>query len=174
MRLRRLGPDFDEFVAEYSGRLLRTAFLLCGDRGHAEDLLQTALLRTARRWQVARDNPTAYTRQVLVRLAKDRRRAAHRRVTESALTESDVAGADCVSERVVVRDVLLRATAELPPRQRAVLVLRFFDDLSVEQTAEVLGCTPGTVKSQTHRALAKLREHLAESEIHDKEKSHVE
>lgn len=174
MRLHRLGPDFDEFVADCSDRLLRTAFLLCGDRGHAEDLLQTALLRTARRWRAARDNPAAYTRRVLVNLAKDRQRAARRRVTESALTEAAAVTADCPGDRLALRDALLRAAAELPARQRAVLVLRYFDDLSIEETAAALGCGAGTVKSQTHHALRRLRERLAASGIHTEEESGIE
>lgn len=145
---------FDAFVAASSDRLLRTAYLLCGDRGHAEDLVQTALLRTARRWRTAREQPEAYARRVVVNLAKDRWRTLARRPAEAAL-ESDVEVQP--DEAVLDRDVLLRATRELPDGQRAVLVLRFLDDLSVEDTAAALGCSTGTVKSQTSRALERLR-----------------
>src|SRR4051812_21203539 len=74
---------FDEFVSRSSDRLLRTAYLLCGDRGHAEDLVQTALMRTARRWRAARENPDAYARRVLVNLTKDRWRELSRRPSEA-------------------------------------------------------------------------------------------
>ena len=145
---------FEAFVAASSDRLLRTAYLLCGDRGHAEDLVQTALLRTARRWRAAREQPEAYARRVLVNLAKDRWRTLARRPAEAAFDTDVEAPAD---ESLLDRDALLRATRALPPGQRAVLVLRFLDDLSVEDTAAALGCSSGTVKSQTSRALERLR-----------------
>jgi RNA polymerase sigma-70 factor (sigma-E family) len=148
---------FEAFVAGSSTGLLRTAYLLCGDRGHAEDLVQTALLRTARRWRTARQQPEAYARRVVVNLAKDRWRMLSRRPAETAFdTEVEVRADDTVLDR----DVLLRATRQLPAGQRAVLVLRFFDDLSVEDTAAALGCSTGTVKSQTSRALGNLRSAL--------------
>lgn len=163
MRLRNLGPEFDEFVASASDSLLRTAYLLCGDRHLAEDLLQTALLRTARRWSTARENPTPYALRVIVNLSKDDRRNRGRRVVETPLT--GVAGpvVPAPADDVLARQVLLAAVKRLPARQRAVLVLRFFADLSVEQTAEVLECSVGTVKSQTHHALTKLREQLSQA-----------
>src|SRR6478609_5731378 len=145
---------FDSFVSGSSDRLLRTAYLLCGDRGHAEDLVQTALLRTARRWRTARQQPEAYARRVVINLAKDRWRSLSRQPAEAALDVDVAAPAD---EALLDRDVLLRATRQLPPGQQAVLVLRFFDDLSVEETAAALGCSTGTVKSQTSRALGHLR-----------------
>ena len=145
---------FEAFVAGSSDRLLRTAYLLCGDRGHAEDLVQTALLRTARRWRTARQQPEAYARRVVVNLAKDRWRDLARRPREAPI-EADVELAE--SDDLLVRDELLRATRQLPDGQRAVLVLRYFDDLSIEDTAAALGCTTGTVKSQTSRALDRLR-----------------
>jgi len=147
-------PAFDAFVSSSSDRLVRTAYLLCGDRGHAEDLVQTALMRTARQWRRAREHPEAYARQVVVNLAKDRWRQLGRRPVEAPL-EADVA--EPQGDVSGDRDVLLRATRLLPPGQRAVLVLRFFDDLSVAETAAVLGCSTGTVKSQTSRALDNLR-----------------
>jgi RNA polymerase sigma-70 factor (sigma-E family) len=157
----RLGPEFDDFVRDASPALLRTAYLLCGDRGHAEDLLQTALVRTARRWRVARDQPNAYTRRVLVNLAKDRWRDRSRRPAESApvALEPSHDGGD---EQRLLRHALLPAVLALPARQRAVLVLRYLDDLSVAETAQALGCTAGTVKSQTHAALARLRQLIAD------------
>ena len=146
---------FERFVAESSDRLVRTAYLLCGDRGHAEDLVQTALLRTARRWSRARQNPEAYARRVVVNLARDRWRSLGRRPREAPIDETDVAVS--VTDGIAERDQLVRAAQALPEGQRAVLVLRYFDDLSIEETARVLGCTTGTVKSQTARALTRLR-----------------
>lgn len=156
--------EFEAFVAASSDRLLRTAYLLVGDLGHAEDLVQQALLRTARRWRAARRAPEAYARTVVTNLAKDRWRALGRRPAEAPL-EHDLlpARAERVerAEPVLDRDVLVRAARRLPEGQRAVLVLRYFDDLSVEETAQVLGVSTGTVKSQTSRALAGLRAALA-------------
>jgi RNA polymerase sigma-70 factor (sigma-E family) len=145
---------YDEFVTAYADRLVRTAYLLCGDRGHAEDLAQTALLRTARRWRTARRQPEAYARRVVVNLAKDRWRSLARRPAEASFEHDVAAPAD---DQLLVRDELVRAAGELPPGQRAVLVLRYFEDLTVEETAAALGCSTGTVKSQTSRALDRLR-----------------
>ncbi|GAA4701858.1 SigE family RNA polymerase sigma factor [Nocardioides conyzicola] len=148
---------FDEFVATSADRLVRTAYLLCGDRGHAEDLVQTALLRTARRWRTARRQPEAYARRVVVNLSKDRWRDLARRPAEAPLEGAEATASIGVVDGLLDRDELLRATAQLPSGQRAVLVLRYFDDLSVEETAATLGCSTGTVKSQTSRALDRLR-----------------
>jgi RNA polymerase sigma-70 factor (sigma-E family) len=145
---------FEAFVMDASGRLMGTAYLLCGDRGHAEDLVQTALLRTARRWHRAQQQPEAYARRVLVNLAKDRWRLLGRRVGEVA-AQVDVA--EPAGDAVLEYDDLLAAVRALPAGQRAVLVLRFFDDLSVAETAAALDCSEGTVKSQTSRALDRIR-----------------
>ncbi len=157
---RREQRSFDAFVAGASGRLMRTAYLLSGDSGHAEDLVQATLLRTARRWHRARQQPEAYARRVLVNLAKDRWRSLRRRVDEVAVvTDVVVPEDDTVPEddAVLERHHLLAAMRELPAGQRAVLVLRFFDDLSVAETAAALDCSEGTVKSQTSRALDRMR-----------------
>ncbi|PUA83110.1 SigE family RNA polymerase sigma factor [Nocardioides currus] len=146
---------FEAFVVRSSDRLLRTAFLLSGDHGHAEDMVQTALMRTARRWSTARREPDAYARRVVVNLAKDRWRLRGRRLGEAPL-EIDVA-IPVDDDGVADREQLLAAARQLPAGQRAVLVLRYFDDLSVAETAAALGCSTGTVKSQTSRALDKLR-----------------
>jgi RNA polymerase sigma-70 factor (sigma-E family) len=151
---RRDQRAFEAFVASTSTRLMRTAYLLCGDRGHAEDLVQATLLRTARRWHAAREHPEAYARRVLVNLAKDRWRTLRRRVDEVAVvTDVPVPQDDTVLER----QHLLVAMRGLPAGQRAVLVLRYFDDLSVAETASALACSEGTVKSQTARALDRMR-----------------
>ncbi|MFJ6670309.1 SigE family RNA polymerase sigma factor [Actinosynnema sp. NPDC091369] len=156
-------PDarFEQFVRAQSPGLLRLASLLVHDRGHAEDLVQTALLRTALRWHRVLDHPEAYVRQVVVNLARDRWRRAKRRVAEQPLV--DVTAPPDPGDharRVVDQQVLQQALAALPQRQREVVVLRFFADLSVAETAQTMGTTEGTVKSQTHRALSLLRQAL--------------
>jgi RNA polymerase sigma-70 factor (sigma-E family) len=154
---RREQRAFEAFVAEASGRLMRTAYLMSGDRGHAEDLVQATLLRTARRWPRARREPEAYARRVLVNLAKDRWRTLRRRVTEVAGVAVDASLPETPEDDLLEREHLLASVRELPAGQRAVLVLRFFDDLSVAETAATLDCSEGTVKSQTSRALVRMR-----------------
>lgn len=154
-------PAFDTFVASSSSRLLRTAYLLCGDRGHAEDLVQTALMRTARQWRRARDHPELYARRVVVNLATDRWRERSRRPVEAPL-DIDLPAREVGS--IEERDAILRAAHGLSLGQRTVLVLRYFDDLSIEETAAAMGCTTGTVKSQTARALDNLRAALTIAE----------
>lgn len=148
---------FEDFAHRSSSQLARTAFLLCGDRGHAEDMAQTALLKTARHWSTARGHPEAYARKVLVNLARDRWRALKRRPRESPMTADIDAASRSATDVFDERDELLEAVRRLPTGQRTVLVLRFFEDLTIEDTAAALGCTPGTVKSQTSRAIAALR-----------------
>ncbi|MFD9390613.1 SigE family RNA polymerase sigma factor [Streptomyces sp. NPDC060000] len=149
---------FQEFVRARWPRLVRTAYLLTGDVHHAEDLTQTALAKAYRSWRrISRsDNPEAYVRRMLVSCNSDRFRK--RRVTE-ALTAAppERAGRDEGAGRVEERGSLLAGLAQLPPRQRAVVVLRYWEDLSEAEVAEVLGCSPGTVKSQASKGLAKLR-----------------
>jgi RNA polymerase sigma-70 factor (sigma-E family) len=173
----RMFASFDEFVEERSTALLRTAFLLTGDRGHAEDLLQTTLLRTLRRWSKARAAPEAYARRVLVNLSKDRLRARGRQPRETALPPDgpDLPSVDAGYDRIADRGAVLDALAGLPPGQRQVVVLRFVEDLSVDQTADLLDCSAGTVKSQTARALTRLRELLADfhGSQHEKETTDV-
>jgi RNA polymerase sigma-70 factor (sigma-E family) len=165
--LSRLGPEFEDFVRESATSLIRTATLLVGDRAHAEDLVQTALVRTASRWSRARQAPTAYARRVLVNLTKDGWRNRSRRpwtVSGESLPEPV---ADATEENLLLRDELLGALAELPSRQRAVLVLRFLEDLPAIEVARIVGCTEGTVRSQTHHALARMRAVLAQIEAAD-------
>jgi RNA polymerase sigma-70 factor (sigma-E family) len=166
-----LGPDFDDFVRESSTSLLRTAFLLTGDHGHAEDLLQTALLRTAKHWRTAKTQPQAYARRTLTNLAKDRWRTRSRRPRETGRHEEP--GHDGSTGQVTLRHTLLPAVLQLPMRQRAVLVLRYFEDLSIEETAAALDCSVGTVKSQTHHALVRLRQLLGEETLPTKEIDHA-
>ncbi|WP_137993982.1 SigE family RNA polymerase sigma factor [Streptomyces vilmorinianum] len=151
-------PDFAAFAESAYASLLRTARLLTGDPHAAEDLVQAALVKVYLRWggSARWDSPQAYARKVVVNLyATWRRRRWHTEVVrpenDSAPDAHDMAaGADARLE-------LARALASLPRAQRAVVVLRFYEDLSVEQTAELLGCSPGTVKSRTNRALERLR-----------------
>lgn len=142
-------------------RLRQTAFLLTGDWYLADDLVQECLVRLYDAWPRVGGSPSlqAYARRVLVNLVTDHRRRPARR--EQPAEEVPDRPVDDTDARVD-RDRLVSALREVPPRQRAVLVLRFFDDLSVEQTAGVLGTTAGTVKSQTHRGLEALRHALAE------------
>ena len=156
MGMRRLDDGFDRFVAEASPALLRTAHRLTGDAHLAEDLLQSALWRVARQWNRASENPVGYARRTLLNLATDNWRSRARRVVEIPgvvpdLVRTDSQGAD---------DRLLAALAALAPRQRAVVVLRYWEDLSVEETALLLGCSSGTVKSTASKALTHLRTHL--------------
>jgi RNA polymerase sigma-70 factor (sigma-E family) len=156
--------DFDEFVAGNLERLLRTAYLITWDAGEAEDLVQECLFKLARRWPRVRGmaQPRAYARRVLVNLALDAARGRARRRGE--LNEAPAVADEPARDLLVgleTRAELLDVLARLTPRQRAVLVLRYFNDLTEAQTAEVLGCSPGTVKSNASRGLARLREALA-------------
>jgi RNA polymerase sigma-70 factor (sigma-E family) len=153
--------SFEEFVAGSSARLFTMATLLTGGhRAEAEDLLQGAFERAYRRWGriSRRADPEPYVRQILVNASVDRwRRLRRHPEAPLAVTAVDPGTADTAAA-IADRDLLLRGLAALPPRQRAVLVLRYFEDLSEAQTATVLGCTVGTVKSQTARGLARLRD----------------
>ena len=152
--------EFEAYVARDGGRLLGFALLLTGDWQDAEDLVQLALLRSAGRWSAASQHPEGYTRTVLVNLARDRWRVRRRRHLETLagdLVQLSPPAAGDAAAAVLDRQLLLRACRLLPMQQRAVLVLRFWEDRSVQETAAVLGCTEGTVKSHTHRALAGLR-----------------
>lgn len=157
-----MSPDdsFPAFVAARWTPLVRYAYLLTGDRSYAEDLVQIALERTWRRWpHVRADRPEVYVRAALANLATSRWRRLGRRVTEVPLGLHEQL--DVVDERQVdhaLRDLMWRELQALPPRMRAVVVLRIWEDLSVEETAQVLGCSRGSVKSQLSRALTRLRD----------------
>jgi RNA polymerase sigma-70 factor (sigma-E family) len=151
---------FREFVLARSGALTRTAVLLAGDRVAAEDLLQTALARTAERWPAVRrgGDPEAYIRRVLYNEFVSGWRRRRSRPPEQLTAAPPERPHDTDEhDRTLARMALRRALGELSPGQRAVIVLRFYEDRTEAQTAELLGCSLGTVKSQTHRALAKLR-----------------
>ena len=148
---------FEQFVRREAPALLRTALGLTGHRQDAEDLLQAALERVSRRWgRGAEESPGAYCRTVLAHLAVDRYRAARRRPALLLTgTPPDEPASDAPAEPL--SDELLRALRALPPRQRAVVALRCLEDMSEQQTADVLGVSVGTVKSQTSKGLARLR-----------------
>lgn len=148
---------FTVFVAARYDALVRTAFLFVGDRGHAEDLAQTALLRTYSHWGRlrSRDAAEAYTRKTMARLAG----RWSRRRWRGELPSGDLLGhgaVDPLSASAATLDLYV-ALGELPWPQRAVLVLRYFEGLSEAETAAVLRCSQGTVKSRASRALATLR-----------------
>lgn len=154
-----LEDRFQEFVRARWPHLVRTAYLLTGDPHHAEDLAQTALAKAYRSWKrvVRADHPELYVRRILVTCNSDRFRK--RRVRESlTAAPPDRAGPDDAVARSDTRGVLVAALAQLPPRQRAVVVMRYWEDLPEAEVAEVLGCSLGTVKSQASKGLARLRE----------------
>jgi len=148
------GVPFESFVAASGDRLLRTAYLLTRDHALAEDLLQTALTRSWSRWRRIDGDPEAYVRRVLVNTYASwwRRRWNGEKPTE-VLPE---VGHD-PHEAHADRQDLWTALGRLPRRQRAAVVLRYYEGLTEAETAAVLGCSVGTVKSQTSRALARLR-----------------
>jgi DNA-directed RNA polymerase specialized sigma24 family protein len=152
----RTGGELDRFLTERADLLMRTAVLLTGSREAGQDLLQTALERLLRHWRTLEGDPEAYLRRTLYNLAADgfRREGRLRR------------------KLLDLRDALVRLLLQLPPRQRAVLVLRYWEQLTEAETAAVLGWPEGTVKSAASRGLRRLRE-LAEGwhqpELNDKE-----
>jgi RNA polymerase sigma-70 factor (sigma-E family) len=154
--------DFDEFVRATGARLLRTAVLLCGDPHLAEDLTQTTYAKVYANWRrVTRaENPVAYTRVMLVRTyLSHRRRRSTTEVPVDALPERPGGEVD-----TTLRLDLLSALALLAPADRAVLVLRYWEDLSVAQTADLLGIKENTCRARAARALTRLRTHLPDLE----------
>lgn len=157
--------SFEQFAERGAARLLRTAYLLTGDRNAVEDLLQATLMRTALQWERARDAPDAYAYRVLVNLVHDRRRRLGRRVRETDLDPNAIAVYNQAdpADAILDREVMLSAVKLLPARQREVLALRFYAGLSVSETAAAMGTSEGSVKTHTSRALAKLREVLEDA-----------
>jgi RNA polymerase sigma-70 factor (sigma-E family) len=163
----RLGSDFDDFVNTHSTALLRSAYLLTLDLGHAQDLVQITLVKTARRWSVARKAPEAYSHRVLVNASRDRWRALKRRPQEhySLSGQNEVLDAASYSQQVVDRETLAQTLRQVEGVQREVIVLRYFLDLTVAKTAEVLQLPEGTVKSHAARGLERMRELLSKESI---------
>ena len=152
-------PDdqFDSFVAENGGALLRCAYLLCRDRGRAEDLVQDSLVKAMRRWRDADvpEHAEAYVRRIVVNeyLSWRRRRASTELI---GLVDRDAGAADGSDERAD-RDAMWQLLGTLAPRPRAVLVLRYYQQLPDREIAELLGCAEATVRSLAARAFATLR-----------------
>lgn len=153
--------DFRDYVAGRWKWLVQAAILLTGDPGHAEDLAQTALVRVFGSWSRVRaaDDMDAYTMRILINQNKNRFR--RRRVVEDLTAAPPDRGGGDSTARSDQRADLVAALASLPKRQREVVVLRYWEDYSEAQTARILGCSVGTVKSQASKALAKLRTHAA-------------
>lgn len=153
-----------EFAHGARGRLRRAAYLLCGDWDQASDLVQEGLIRVYVAWprleRTGREH--AYARKAVVSAFLDSRRRRSSTEVPADVDHRHASGED-VASTVSTREALMQALATLPPRQRACVVLRYFEDLSVADTAAVLRCTEGTVKSQTSRALLSLRTTFDES-----------
>jgi RNA polymerase sigma-70 factor (sigma-E family) len=155
---------FEEFVAANGDGLVRLAYAICGDRGRAEDAVQEALTRVYERWSRVTD-PLAYARRTAINATRDdwrrsmRADRAHREVACRGLSDAEEP-----QERWVANSALMGALDGLPHGQRAVIVLRYGSQLSEAETAAALRVTTGTVKSQTARALARMREVLTAAE----------
>ena len=154
------GHDFDRFAADSATGLLRTAYLIIGDLHEAEDVVQETLFRVAARWPRVRrmDQPAAYARRILVNFAL--RGGPKRSRRRAELSETSAANPAVPATPLDAQDELHAALAALPPRQRAVLVLRYFLDLPESEVAAALGCSLGTVKSTASRGLARLEQTL--------------
>ncbi len=160
-RARASTDSFDDFFAATWSRLYRTAYAVAGDHASAEDALQSAFARAYASWRkVSRvDHPEAYVRRMVVNEILDQRRRAwwRRERSQAETPEPATDGGDRTAESVADRTSVWAAVRDLPPRQRAVIVLRYYEDLSEREIADILGCAPGTVKSQASDALAALR-----------------
>ena len=149
---------FREYVLARKATLLRTAYLLSGDWHRAEDIVSTAVMKLYTKWRkvAAAGNPDAYVRKMVVRVWLDETRRPWRR-EHPAEVLPELAMPESVAEPTAYKADLRRLLDLMPARQRAVLVLRFYDDLSVQQTADVLRCSEGAVKTLTVRALDAIR-----------------
>ncbi|MET7394522.1 SigE family RNA polymerase sigma factor [Dactylosporangium sp. NPDC005572] len=153
----------DALVAERGNALLATAVLLAGGRAAGEDLLQAALERLMRSWGRVREDRERYLRRTMYHLAVDQWRSRRRRAEVFITYEPP--GASDGTDALDLRDAMRRALAQLSPRQRTVLVLRYWEQLTEAETAEALGCSVGTVKSTASRGLARLRELTANRDL---------
>ncbi|GAA3393049.1 SigE family RNA polymerase sigma factor [Cryptosporangium minutisporangium] len=157
--IRRRQQSFEELEALIANRrdaMLATATLLAGGRHAGEDLLQAAIERMIRRWHRVEGDPEAYLRRILYHLAVDSWRQRRRRPELLAVVEPE--GQPDGTDAVDLRQALVQALGQLAPRQRAVLVLRYFEELSEAEIAATLGCSTGTVKSTAARGMKRLRE----------------
>jgi RNA polymerase sigma-70 factor (sigma-E family) len=151
--------DFTEFVRAYSTRLLRFAEMLCGDRHQAEDIVQHVLMRCYPKWQRIEGEPLGYVRRAVINrfMSQNRRRWSNERPADPSAPEWRTRTIGDFAPHVTDRAAVLAALAELTPRERTVVVLRYSQDLSEADTAALLGVARGTVKSTCARALGKLR-----------------
>jgi RNA polymerase sigma-70 factor (sigma-E family) len=157
---RRQWAAFEDFVQVNGDSLVRLSFLLCGDHGKAEDAVQEALTRVYLRWGRL-DDPLPYARRSVVNQTRDQWRTISRRAErERSVAGRPASGPALLDDVIAERDRLVQALRRLPYGQRAVIVLRFWHQLSEQETAAALGNSVGTVKSQTSRALGRLREEL--------------
>jgi RNA polymerase sigma-70 factor (sigma-E family) len=156
--VQRSAEELDRLIAERGDHLMRTAVLLAGSREAGEDLLQAALERLVRRWRQIEGDPEAYLRRILVNLGKDGFRRQGRWREKLPLLRASAPAYDDPIAEADLRDALVRGLLQLPPRQRAVLVLRYWEQLTEAETAAELGWPEGTVKSAASRGLRRLRE----------------
>jgi len=154
----RSTAELERFLAERADHLLRTAVLLAGTKEAGEDMLQTAVERLLRRWRRFDGDPEGYLRRTLCNLAIDGHRRAGRWRQRERLLRTDLRQPRDPSGDVDLRDALVRLLLQLPATQRAVLVLRYWEQLTDAETAAVLGCPEGTVKSAGSRGLTRLRQ----------------
>jgi RNA polymerase sigma-70 factor (sigma-E family) len=156
-----MNQEFREFARSRAAPLHRAAYLLCGDWHLADDLVQETLVKTYRHWARVRrtDNPDAYVRRMLVNEANRHWKRHRHAAVPAERIHDDPAQLDDVGQ-VIDRMALVEALQNLTPRQRATVVLRYFEGFSERDTAQALGCTEGTVKSQTSRALRALSSHF--------------
>lgn len=154
----RAVTDLELLLADRGDALLRTAVLLGGSKETGEDLLQAGLERLLRRWPTIEGNPEGYLRRTLYHLAADRWRQQSAWRRQLRLLRPGLGAAADPFAEVEERDSLVRLLRRLPPRQRAAIVARYWEQLSEAESAQVLGCSVGTVKSATARGLRRLRE----------------
>ncbi|GAB3934255.1 SigE family RNA polymerase sigma factor [Kribbella albertanoniae] len=160
--MRRRDDEFAEFAVVAARRMCRTAYLMCGDWHRAEDATQDALVKVYRRWRHLRKDGglASYANRAVVSAVLDQSRRKWRSEILGGLESVVLAAPDAMTV-VDTRAVVVQALSRLPPGQRACVVLRYYADFSIEQTAEILGTGAGSVKSQTSRGLAELRSLLA-------------
>ncbi|GIG88021.1 SigE family RNA polymerase sigma factor [Plantactinospora endophytica] len=165
MRWRQNFDGLDTLVVERGDALLATAVLLTGSRAAAEDLLQAGLERLMRRWNRIHGDKEGYLRRTMYHLAVDQWRSRRRR--PEVLVSVEPPGRSDGTDALHLRQALVQALATLPPRQRTVLVLRYWEQLSEAEAAETLGCSIGTIKSTASRGLSRLREVMAAWAVDD-------
>ncbi|GAB3287589.1 SigE family RNA polymerase sigma factor [Parasphingorhabdus pacifica] len=156
--------EFAEYFGARREAVRRMAFMMCGDWHRADDLAQTAFISLHRHWRKVRDKGAldAYVRRTLTRAVIDESRRPWRRERFTSQLPDRPNGSENVADSVATRQTLLAGLQEVPPKQRAVLVLRYLEGLDVSGVAEVMKCSEGTVKSQSARGLTALREALGD------------